>query len=406
MLSLANTYSKDEIVDFINRIKKLTGKQNPSFTCELKMDGIAVSVRYEKGIFVRGLTRGDGRKGEDVTANIKTIAALPLQLGKKDIPDVLEIRGEVFMPHEVFKKLNEIREKEQESLWANPRNAAAGSLKLLDPREVARRKLNIVFYGIANENLKGLSTQYGVHGYLKELGLPVLHTYALCHDLDCIWKYAEKIHQLRKTLPFDIDGIVIKLDDIHQWAQIGNTDKNPRWAIAYKFAAEQAATRILNISVGVGRTGVLTPLAELEPVFLAGSTISRATLHNQDEIKRKDIRVGDVAIIEKGGDVIPKVVSVDINMRPLNSHPWQMPTTCPSCGTAVVQVEGEVAVRCPNNEGCPEQQLKKLIYFAGRDAMDIENLGEKVVEQLFSQRICTHTFRFLSFDRTTNCPAR
>lgn len=385
MLSLANTYSKDEIVDFIKRVQKLTGEQNPAFTCELKMDGIAVSIRYENGVFVRGLTRGDGRKGEDVSSNIKAIAKLPLRLYQKDMPEILEIRGEVFMPHQAFMKLNEQREQANEPLWANPRNAAAGSLKLLDPRESSKRKLDIVFYGIVNEHVKGLTSQYAAHGYLKELGLPILHTYAKCRNLDEIGEFAEKVQTLRKKLPFDIDGIVIKLDDIRQWSYLGSTDKNPRWAIAYKFAAEQATTRILNIVVQVGRTGVLTPVAELEPVFLAGSTIARATLHNQDEIKRKDIRIGDVAIIEKGGDVIPKVVSVDLNLRPHGTHPWHMPSKCPSCGTYVIQAEGEVAVRCPNSEECPEQQLRRLIYFAGKDAMDIDNLGEKVVEQLFNK---------------------
>ena len=283
------------------------------------------------------------------------------------------------------KKINELRAKAEEPLWANPRNAAAGSLKLLDPRESAKRRLQIVFYGIANEQMKGLASQYGVHEYLKELGLPVLHAYAKCRNLDEIWEYVEKVQTMRKKLPFDIDGVVIKLDDIHAWSHLGSTDKNPRWAIAYKFAAEQAATRILDISVQVGRTGVLTPVAELEPVFLAGSTIARATLHNQDEIKRKDIRIGDMAVIEKGGDVIPKVVSIDLNMRPEGSHRWHMPAKCPSCGSPVIHVEGEVAVRCPNSESCPEQQLRRLVYFAGKDAMDIDNLGEKVVEQLFNK---------------------
>lgn len=385
MLSLANSYSKDEIVDFIKRIQKLTGESNPAFSCELKMDGIAVSVRYEKGIFVRGLTRGDGRKGDDITSNIKTIARLPLRIFGENLPDVLEVRGEVFMPHDAFKQLNEQRQKEEEPLWANPRNAAAGSLKLLDPRESSRRKLDIVFYGIANEHLKGLNSQYEVHHYLKHLGLPILFTHAKCHNVDEIWAYAEKVRDLRKQLPFDIDGVVIKLDDIRQWSLLGNTDKNPRWAIAYKFAAEQAYTRIVDITVQVGRTGVLTPVAELEPVFLAGSTIARATLHNQDEVRRKDIRVGDLALIEKGGDVIPKVVQVDVSMRPPETHPWSMPSHCPSCGSPIIQVEGEVAVRCANSEKCPEQQLRRLIYFAGKDAMDIDNLGEKVVEQLFNK---------------------
>lgn len=385
MLSLANSYSKDEIVDFIKRIQKLTGESNPAFSCELKMDGIAVSVRYEKGVFVRGLTRGDGRRGDDITSNIKTITRLPLRIFGENLPEVLEVRGEVFMPHEAFKQLNEQRQKDGEPLWANPRNAAAGSLKLLDPRESARRKLDIVFYGIANEHLQGLDSQYTVHEYLKNLGLPILFTHAKCHNVDEIWAYTEKVRDLRKQLPFDIDGVVIKLDDIRQWPSLGNTDKNPRWAVAYKFAAEQAYTRILDITVQVGRTGVLTPVAELEPVFLAGSTIARATLHNQDEVKRKDIRIGDLALIEKGGDVIPKVVQVDVNMRPSGTHPWSMPSHCPSCGSPIMQVEGEVAVRCANTEKCPEQQLRRLIYFAGKDAMDIDNLGEKVVEQLFNK---------------------
>lgn len=385
MLSLANSYSKEEIVDFIKRIQKLSGETHPTFCCELKMDGIAVSVRYEKGVFVRGLTRGDGRRGEDVTNNIKTISKLPLRIYGDYVPEVLEVRGEVFMPHEAFKHLNDLRMKAEEPMWANPRNAAAGSLKLLDPRESSKRKLDIVFYGVANENIPGLSSQFAVHQYLKTLGLPVLYTFEKCDHIEDIWAYTEKVKTLRKKLPFDIDGVVIKLDEIQQWAQLGNTDKNPRWAIAYKFAAEQASTRILDITVQVGRTGVLTPVAELEPVFLAGSTIARATLHNQDEVKRKDIRVGDLAIIEKGGDVIPKVTAVDLNMRPADTHPWQMPAHCPSCGTPVTHGEGEVAVRCPNQLGCVEQQLKRLVYFVGKDALDIDNLGEKVVEQLFKR---------------------
>lgn len=383
MLSLANTYSKEDIADFIKRIQKLTGTQDLVFSCELKMDGIAVSVRYENGVFVRGLTRGDGLKGDDVTSNIKTIGKLPLRLYGENIPPVLEVRGEVFIPHAVFKELNEQRAKSEEPLWANPRNAAAGSLKLLDPRESARRKLEIVFYGIANEEQSQLKSQYQVHNVLKALGLPVLHMHAKCHDLEEIWDFIEKVNIARKKLPFDIDGVVIKLDAIQLWSQVGTTDKSPRWAIAYKYAAEQATTRILDITIQVGRTGVLTPVAELEPVLLAGSTIARATLHNQDEIKRKDIRVGDVVVIEKGGDVIPKVVQVNFEQRPSNSLPWEIPKVCPSCGAPVVHVEGEVAIRCPNSEGCSEQQLRRLVYFSNKEAMDIDNLGEKVVEQLF-----------------------
>lgn len=385
MLSLANTYSKDEVEDFLKRMEKLTGKKGLVYSCELKMDGIAVSVSYEKGRYVRGLTRGDGKQGDDVTANIKTISNLPLRLYGTDIPDFLEIRGEVFMPHHVFKRLNLLKVQNQEEPWANPRNAAAGSLKLLDPQEAARRNLSIVFYGIAENSAIQLKSQFDIHFYLENLGLPVLHQAAKCHSLEEIWNFAEKVREMRKTFPFDIDGIVIKLDDLREQKRIGYTGKNPRWAVAYKFAAEQAVTKIKDITVQVGRTGVLTPVAELEPVFLAGSTISRATLHNEDEIIRKDIRIGDLVVIEKGGDVIPKVASVDFSLRLPDSRPWKMPDFCPSCHSPIARVAGEVAVRCINVENCPEQSLRRIIYFAGKDAFDIENMGEKVVEQLFNK---------------------
>lgn len=381
MLSLANTYSKDEIEDFVARMHKLIGSQKIAYSCELKMDGIAVSVLYEKGFYVRGVTRGDGKKGDDVTANIKTISSLPLQLYGKNIPDRLEIRGEVFMTHDEFKKSNQQRAKADEPLWANPRNAAAGSLKLLDSQETAKRHLSIAFYGIAEDSSNSLTSQFETHIFLHNHGLPSLALCAKCNGMDEIWAFAEKVRKARSTLPFDIDGIVIKLDDLKEQEHLGTTGKNPRWAVAYKFAAEQAVTRILDITVQVGRTGVLTPVAELEPVFLAGSTIARATLHNAEEIERKDIRVGDTVTIEKGGDVIPKVVNVHVALRPHHSVQWKIPTECPSCGSKIVKVEGEVAVRCPNLN-CTEQRLRRLTHFAGKDAMDIDNMGEKVVEQL------------------------
>jgi DNA ligase (NAD+) len=382
MLSLANTYSKEEIADFIKRMHKLVEHQQIAFSCELKMDGIAVTAIYEKGAFVRGVTRGDGKKGDDITANMRTIEALPLRLSGDHIPDYLEVRGEVYMPHFVFKRLNETRASSEEGLWANPRNAAAGSLKLLDPREVAKRKLAIVFYSVAEDSSHFLTKQYDVHEFMQKLGLPSLQHHAICYSLDDIWNFAEKVFTQRPQLEYDIDGIVIKVDDLREQKRLGSTGKSPRWAVAYKFAAEQAITRILGITVQIGRTGTLTPVAELDPVFLAGSTIARATLHNEEEVQRKDIRVGDVVIIEKGGDVIPKVVSVDLSQRKGDELPWNMPQACPSCQASVVRVPGEVAVRCPNSEGCPEQQLRRLIYFSGKHAMDIENMGEKVVEQL------------------------
>jgi DNA ligase (NAD+) len=386
MLSLANTYSKEEIADFIKRMHKLVEHQQIAFSCELKMDGIAITAIYEKGAFVKGITRGDGKKGDDITANMKTIEALPLRLSGDHVPDYLEVRGEVYMPHAVFKQLNESRAASEEGLWANPRNAAAGSLKLLDPREVAKRRLAIVFYSIAEDSSNFLTKQYQVHDFLKKLGLPPLEHHAICHSLEDIWSFAEKVLKQRPKLEYDIDGIVIKVDDLKEQKRLGSTGKSPRWAVAYKFAAEQAVTRVLDITVQIGRTGTLTPVAELDPVFLAGSTISRATLHNADEVQRKDIRIGDVVVIEKGGDVIPKVVSVDTTKREGKEKPWSMPETCPSCGTPVVKTAGEVAMRCPNSDGCPEQQLRRLIYFSGKNSMDIDNMGEKVVEQLVLKR--------------------
>ena len=389
MLSLANTYSREELEDFVKRVHKLLGRSASEFCAELKMDGVAVTVRYEDGLFVQGLTRGDGRKGEDITENMKTIRSVPMKLHGSNIPDVLEVRGEVYMTHEVFEELNEEKKENDEELYANPRNAAAGSLKLLDSREVAKRKLSAVFYGFADEIDPPVETQLECHKYLKKIGLPVFdeHFRKGCHSVDAILDFADTIEEKRHNLPYDIDGMVVKVDDLKLHDQLGFTGKSPRWAVAYKFAPEQALTRLCDITVQVGRTGVLTPVAELEPVFLAGSTIARATLHNQEEVERKDIRVGDWVTIEKAGDVIPQVVAVDHKRRPHHTHAWKMPHKCPSCGTTVVQSEEEVAVRCPNATGCPEQQMRRIIYFASKDAMDIEHLGEKVVEQLFTKKL-------------------
>lgn len=382
MLSLANTYSKDELTDFFNRIYKLLEKKDVKFCSELKIDGTAISIRYEKGKLVQALTRGNGKIGDDVTANIKTIKTLPLNLLGSNIPDLIEIRGEVFMHKEIFQQLNKDREEQGMDVFANPRNAAAGSLKLLDPKEVLKRKLDIICYGIANEE-NFVSSQYELHGYLKKMGLPTAHenNYKLCKDIDDILGFANHIHEIRKNISFEIDGIVVKVDDILSHKILGFTGKSPRYAVAYKFAAEQAITTINDITVQVGRTGILTPVAELEPVFLAGSTISRATLHNQDEITRKDIRIGDTVVIEKGGDVIPKVVSVDFSKRKRNSIPFMMPEKCPECSGEVVHLEGEVAFRC-ENPYCQGQKLRRLIYFASKASMDIEHLGAKVMENL------------------------
>ncbi|MEM1283469.1 MAG: NAD-dependent DNA ligase LigA [Chlamydiota bacterium] len=382
MLSLSNTYNRDEIKEFIARVQKLLHREVITFTCELKMDGIAVSVRYEHGEFLRAVTRGDGKQGDDITSNIRTLKNLPLRLMGKDIPDVLEVRGEVFMPHLIFEELNNRREKFGEQLWANPRNAAAGSLKLLDPKEVAKRGLRVFFYGVAEDSADIISSQSETHQYLQSVGLPTLEYHKTCQSIQEIWDFIEEIQEIRSNLPYDIDGVVIKVDALQEQQKVGYTAKSPRWAVAYKFAAEQATTVVNEITVQVGRTGVLTPVAELIPVFLAGSTISRATLHNEEEVVRKDIRVGDTVVIEKGGDVIPKVVKVDFDKRIEGSSPWAMPDKCPSCGSEVERISGEVAVRCPNIAGCSDQLLRRISYFVAKKAMNIDMLGDKIVEQL------------------------
>lgn len=381
MLSLSNTYSKEEVADFVKRVHKLMEKTAVEFSVELKMDGTAISLRYEKGKLARAVTRGNGKKGDDVTANVMTIKAIPRELQGSDVPDVLEVRGEIYIPLKDFEKMN------VDQKWANPRNAAAGSLKLLDSTEVAKRNLNIVFYGIAEDTLGSVKTQGAVHKYLKDHGLPAGDEkhYTVCSSVDEILAFADKIEKQRATLPFEIDGVVIKVNELSYHNRMGSTGKRPRWATSYKFAAEKAETTIEEITIQVGRTGVLTPVAELKPVSLAGSTISRATLHNEEEVQRKDIRVGDRVIIEKGGDVIPKVVEVVSKDGASRSKPWKMPNKCLVCGTPVERVEGEVAVRCPNKSECGGQAHRRFSFFASKGAMDIENLGPKIVTKLSEQ---------------------
>lgn len=382
MMSLANTYSEEEVGDFLKRVDKALEKKRVSFCCELKMDGTAISLRYKNGKLFHALTRGNGKMGDDVTANIKTISSVPLQLKGSHYPEDFEVRGEVYLSLASFRAINAAREEEGLETFANPRNAAAGSLKLLDPRQVAKRKLNLVCYGIG-EGQSPVGTQEELHHIFKKWGLPTADPkhIQVADNLDAIMKFAHKIEEQRASLPFEIDGMVVKVNELSLHEILGATGKVPRFAIAYKFSPEQAHTRIVDITVQVGRTGVLTPVAELEPVFLAGSTISRATLHNQDEVARKDIRIGDSVIIEKGGDVIPKVVEVELKKRPHDSKVWHMPKHCPICKAAAVHREGEVAVRCPNPK-CAGQRVKKIIYFASKHAMDIEHMGERVVEQL------------------------
>lgn len=384
MLSLPNTYSIEELEDFFKRVRKNTFDQKLHYSLELKMDGTAISVLYEKGIFKRAVTRGNGRNGDDVTQNIKTISHLPLKLETINPPDLLEVRGEVFLSLKTFHKLNEQRDEDGLPIWANPRNAAAGSLKLLDPKEASKRGLQIVLYAISQDSSNGVESQYESHAYLKSLGLPTLEHIARAHSEKEVWSFKDKVHALRSKLPYEIDGIVIKVDDLSLQKELGSTAKIPRWAVAYKFAPEQAQTIIQSITIGVGRTGVLTPVAELKPVRLSGSMISRVTLHNQQEVTRKDIRLLDTVIIEKGGDVIPKVVQVVLKERGKDSDPWTMPTHCPSCESLVVQLEGEVAYRCLNRK-CPEKNARHLIYFVSKEAMDIDHMGVKVIRQLIDK---------------------
>lgn len=382
MLSLLNTYSYGEVEEFIRRITKWLGVADPAFFCELKVDGVAVTVRYEEGVLVRGATRGDGYRGDDVTANLRTIGALPLYLSGTDIPPVLEVRGEVYLPHATFHRLNLERQAAGEPLWANPRNAAAGTLKLLDPKVAANRGLSVAFYGVAEAASLALRRQSEVPPLLHRLGLPTVVMHARCCGQGEIEAFAKRVLEARATLPFDIDGLVVKLDDLIDQRRLGNTGKAPRWAIAYKFAAQQATTVLKSITWQVGRTGIITPVAELDPVALAGSTVSRATLHNVDEIQRKDIRIGDLVFLEKGGDVIPKIIGVDLSGRSSTASPTAPPTQCPACSSTLVRSEGEVALRCPNAGGCPEQHLRRLRHFVGKSGMDIDTLGEKVLAQL------------------------
>jgi DNA ligase (NAD+) len=376
MLSLANVYSREELSDFFKRVYKLLETESVTCTAELKMDGTALSVLYEKGVLTRAVTRGNGREGDDVTGNVRTIRSLPLKL-PEGAPHHLEVRGEVYLPLEPFRQMNLEREEAGHEPWANPRNAAAGSLKQLDPREVASRPLAIALFGATGP----IESQSEGYELLRKLGLPLVQETAVCNSEEEVWQFVEKVEKLRPKLPFEIDGVVVKVNDFALRKRMGATGKSPRWAAAYKFAPEQAESHIREITVQVGRTGVLTPVAELDPTPLAGSTISRATLHNADEVARKDIRVGDTVLIEKGGDVIPKVVEVIEAKRPKKSTRWKMPTTCPACGTPVTRQEGEVAYRCPSHT-CSAQRHRRLFYFASKQAMDIDHLGPKVMEQL------------------------
>ncbi|HXA15130.1 MAG TPA: NAD-dependent DNA ligase LigA [Opitutaceae bacterium] len=384
MQSLDNTYSEAELREFHARLVKLIDHEDLAFVVEPKIDGLAVSLTYEHGQFVRAVTRGNGIEGDDVTANVKTIRTLPLTLkaGKKHpVPDAIEIRGEVYMTLAEFVRINREREEAGEPLYANPRNLSAGTLKQLDRQEVAQRKLEIVLYGLGYCEPAVAEKQSAYQALLRAWGLPVVERFWAARGIDEIWSAVQELDKLRRSFAYATDGAVVKLDSLARQAEAGSTSKAPRWAIAYKFSAERAETRLQAISIQVGRTGVLTPVAELEPVLLAGSTVARATLHNRDEIARKDIRVGDFVYVEKAGEVIPAVVGVDTARRTPACVPFVFPGKCPACGTRVVQLEDAVALRCPNYD-CPVQVRRRVQHFASKACVDIEGLGEAMVDVL------------------------
>lgn len=380
MLSLSNSYDENDLDEFDKRIKNLLKGERYKYVCELKFDGIAVSLTYKNGLFVQGATRGDGIRGDNITANLKTVRAIPLQLDKKiDI----EVRGEVFFMLKDFFRINEEQEAEGKLRYANPRNTAAGSLKLKDSREVASRKLNMFCYNmrfINEAEQKKLRSHSANLDLLRSLKFPVNNYTKIADSISDVKAFCSDIEAKRDSLPYEIDGVVIKLDSLEQQSKVGAIAKSPRWAIAYKFKAKQATTKLKSITLQVGRIGTITPVAELEPVFLAGSTISRATLHNSDEIERKDIREGDYVKIEKGGDVIPKVVEVVLEKRPKTSRPFKMPEKCPVCGTTLHRPEGEANYYCTNSI-CPAQVQGRMEHFVARTAMDIEGLGFQILEK-------------------------
>jgi len=386
MLSLANSYSREEIEDWVRKLPS-----NAEIVCELKFDGLSISLWYEHGKLVRALTRGDGQQGDDVIENIKTIPSIPWQIERNDVPNFFELRGEVLLPWERFEALNKEREEQEEPLFANPRNAASGTLKLQDPREVARRGLDAYLYYMLGENLPG-TTHFERLSTAKEWGFHISDAIKVCKNVDEVMAYIAYWDTERKNLPVATDGIVLKVNNLAQQEELGYTAKTPRWAIAYKFPAEKQLTLLREITYQVGRTGVVTPVANLEPVQLSGTMVQRATLHNEDFIKQLDIRPGDRVWVEKGGEIIPKIVGradrndeMSATLSLNDEMMYSFPTTCPECGAPLVRVEGEAAWRCPNEAGCPPQIKGKIEHFVSRKAMDIEGLGAETID-LFYQK--------------------
>lgn len=384
MLSLENAYSWEEAQAWLARATRVLGREPRDFVAELKIDGLSISLRYEGGVLRRGATRGDGDRGEDVTQNVRTIRTIPLQIAEET---PLELRGEVYYSKKAFERVNAEREAEGEPLFANPRNAAAGTMRLLDSRITSKRRLDAWLYSLV-EAAAMPDSQSAALERLRALGFPVNPHWRRCETFEDVRAFVEEWQEKRHTLEFEIDGVVIKVDDRAAREKLGSTAKSPRWALAYKYPAEEATTVVRQIGVNVGRTGTLTPTAHFDPVLLAGTTIRKATLHNYEDLARKDVRVGDTVVVEKGGDVIPKVVRVVLEKRPEDAKPFAMPETCPVCGDRVVREEGEVALRCVN-PACPSVVREALRHFCGRRAMNIEGLGEKLIDQLVSAGLLT-----------------
>jgi DNA ligase (NAD+) len=386
MLSLGNAMDEEEAVEFDARVKRFLGSdEKVTYIAEPKLDGLGVELIYEDGIFILGSTRGDGVTGEDVTANLRTVRSIPLRLTGETVPVRIEVRGEIFINRSDFDALNRQRVADGEEPFANPRNAAAGSLRQLDPSVTVARPLDGFFYAVGEIRGDTPASQGELLEYLSALGLKVNPMRKLCDRIEQALVYYDELGQLRDNLPYEIDGMVIKVDRFDLRDAIGTTSRSPRWAVAYKFAPEQARTVVEDIAVQVGRTGKITPVAHLKPVRVGGVMVSRATLHNQDEVGRKDVRAGDTVIVQRAGDVIPEVVEVVFEQRPKETFPWMMPKTCPVCGTSIVRMEGEVAHRC-TNIACPAQVKERIFHFASRGAMDIEGLGMKTVTQLVDGR--------------------
>lgn len=405
MYSLDNAMNLAELDSWLERVAREAAGREPGFMCELKIDGSSLAITYERGVLVRAATRGDGVTGEDVTANVRTVKSVPLRLGVDAPSASLEVRGEVYMPKASFERLNEEQERAELPPYANPRNAAAGAVRQKDPAVTASRDLSTFMYQIVDPRSLGLSSQRGALEWLRDAGFRVNPSVKYCPDPACVREFCEHAVAMRNDLPYEIDGVVVKVDSFALQDELGFTSKAPRWAIAFKFPPEEKTTVLRAIKVSVGRTGAMTPYAEFDPVLVAGSTIARATLHNADEVHRKDVREGDTIIVRKAGDVIPEVVGPVAGLRPKNAREWEMPSECPACGQAAWREPGEAVTRC-TNAGCPAQRLERLGHWASRGAMDIDGMGEEIISRLVEQSLVHDVadFYHLTADRLSALP--